>query len=225
MKNGRLQDFLTAWDKDYKKEVAQIPLFTEANKSLTDGQKILFAHLFYHARGHFDRFLWIMASMAPSADYRTVVIRNITDELGGMDPTHVSHEQLFLKFAAAIDPNFFDEVRTEKTYLPFLREFNEGHIKALLNSNWHEMWSIFAAYELLDNADYNNLYDLAVRMGMTGDALTFFEVHKDGDHFGETFELLEEAWDKGPEQVRKGFDFIGKHQLDMWTKLSDRVFA
>lgn len=219
-----LQDFLNEWDLQYASTARTIPLFDQSSPIVwTARRKKLFARLFYHSRGHFDRFLWIMASLAPSADYRSVVIRNITDELGGMRPADLSHEQLFFRFAEELDPDIRDEPRVEGHNLPFLRAFNEGHIKALLNADWDGKWAIFSAYELLDNTDYNNLSWLAESMGLSGEALVFFDVHRNGDHFGETFQLLEGVWAKDPQKVRTAFDFIGTHQIKMWREMSDTL--
>lgn len=222
---SEFQEFINEWEEGYRRRAAAIPLFSEQAAGLGTEQKRLFVRLFYHARGHFYLFLWIMASLAPSADYRSVVIRNINDELGGLDETHVSHEQLFFRFAKTIDTLVEEEAKTEENYLPFLREFDEGHIRSLMNADWDGKWSIFSAYELLDNTDYNNLYVLAENLGARGDALTFFDVHRHGDHFGETFQLLQKTWDKDPDVVKKSFDFIGEHQLRMWRYMSGLVFA
>ena len=220
-----MESFLAEWEQHYKSETTKIPLFTDAAINLTDEQRRLFVRLFYHARGHFHHFLWIMASMAPSPNFREVVLRNITDELGGTDPSHLSHEQLFFGFAEALGVDVSEEMKTKKNYMPFLGEFNEGHTQALLNSNWDAKWAIFAAYELLDNTDYENLYALATRLGVTGDALTFFDVHRNGDHFTDTFRLLQMIWNKDEQTVRRGFDFIGKHQLAMWQEMSRQLLS
>lgn len=222
----KLQDFLSGWDTQYATSARSIPLFNPADPILWNEQhKRLFARLFYHSRGHFDRFLWVMASLAPSAEYRSVVMRNITDELGGLRPEDLSHEQLFYQFAEKLDPEIRDEPRDAAFYLPFLRQFNDGHIKALLNADWDTKWAIFSAYEMLDNTDYNNLFWLAETLGLSGDALVFFNVHRNGDHFGETFQLLEAVWARDPQMVRTSFDFIGTHQLVMWREMNDTLTA
>lgn len=220
-----MEAFLKKWEEEYKKKASEIILFTDAAKTLTTEQKKCFVHLFYHARGHFKDFIWLVASSAPSADYRKVLLDNIADEMGGLDPSHVSHEQLFLNFALTLDLDFADELKTEENYMPFLKKFNGGHIQKLLNSNWNEMWALFSAYELLDNADYTNLYVLAKNIGVSGEDLTFFGVHRDGDHFGDTFKLLEEVWSNNTETVKTNFEFIANHQLEMWEKMSLEVFA
>lgn len=220
-----MESFLKTWEDQYQKEASAIALFSDAAKRLSKEQKQLFVRLFYHARAYFDHFLWIMASLAPNFEYRSVVLKNITDELGGNDISHVSHEQLFIKFAEALGVDVLSELKSKENYLPFLQEFNDGHIQALLNTSWEEKWAIFSAYELLDNADYNNLYKLALNMGLSGDALTFFEVHKHGNHFGETFKLLEKIWNTDSALVQRSFDFIGGHQLKMWNSLSQEVFS
>ena len=220
-----MEGFLTEWESDYKKKAAAIPLFTDAAKGLNKEQRARLARLLYHQRGHFDHFLFIVGQWAPSPEYRAIVLRNISDELGGLDPTHLSHEELFLRFARELEPKILEEAIMEKSYLPFLVEFNAGHFRKLLESDWDGKWSIFSAYELLDNTDYENLYALGKRLGLAEDKLEFQKVHMQGTHFSETFDLLNGIWEKNPEAVKKGFDFIGKHQLDMWQKVSDEVFA
>jgi hypothetical protein len=109
---------------------------------------------------------------------------------GTLSKTHQPHEQLFFRFAERIDPEIRNEVLSCAHYLPFLRHFDDGHQQALLRTDWDGKWAIFSAYEFLDNTDYENLHQLAQRLGIEGEALTFFEVHRGGDHFGHTFDLL-----------------------------------
>jgi Iron-containing redox enzyme len=220
-----MEPYLKEWEESYKKRAGKIALFTDASKNLDEGQKIKFIRLFYHARGHFYRFLWIMASYAPSMKYRSIILQNITDELGGIDASHLSHEQLFFIFAEAFDKDIHQEVLHETMYLPFLKDFDQGHVEKLLNSDFDEKWAIFSAYELLDNTDYNNLYQLALNIGTQEEGLVFFDVHRTGNHFGETFVLLQEIWDKNPQIVKDSLDFIGNHQLAMWQGISDEVFG
>ncbi len=219
-----LKDFYGEWEANYAQAARHIPLFDRQPREWTGLQKILFANLFYHSRGHFYRFLWVMASQAPSFEFRSVVIRNITDELGGLKPDDFSHEQLFFHFAKKLNPMIYYEAMRERWYLPFLRDFNESHFLHLMNAGWDAKWSMFAAYELLDNVDYENLEELAREFGLSGNDLLFFEVHRNSDHFGETFQLLEGIWDKKPIVVCKAFDYIASTQLTMWRRLSDRVF-
>ncbi len=221
--HSMVKDFLITWEADYKRKAGTIGIFTDDAKTLSKKQQQLFVKLFYHARGHFDRFLWILASLAPNPEYRSIALQNIADELGGTNTR--SHEQLYLRFADTLGVDALAEQKSEKNYMHFLKAFNKGHIEALLNGNWEEKWSIFSAYEYLDVVDYNNLYTLALAMGLSGDALTFFEVHRDADHFGDNYQLLEKVWEKDANLVTKAFTFIGNHQLKMWKKLSAEVFA
>ena len=220
-----MESYLKEWEEDYKKRVREITLFTDESKNLSQDQKVKLIRLFYHARGHFSRFLWIMASYAPSMKYRAIVLRNITDELGGIDPSHLSHEQLFFEFAEFFDKDIHEEVSNETSYFPFLRAFDQGHIQKLLEASFNEKWAIFAAYELLDNTDYNNLYRLAKNIGTPEEGLTFFDVHRTGDHFRDTFVLLQEIWNKNQQTVKDSFDFIGNHQLAMWRGINDEVYG
>lgn len=219
-----LKAFLASWETAYHAETQKIPLFTGAMRGIEADQAKLFCRLFYHARGHFDRFLWTVASWAPPGAHQAVLMRNIGDELGTLSEHHQPHEQLFFCFAEHIDPHIREEPLTCAHYLPFLRAFDDGHLQALLRADWDGKWSIFSAYEFLDNTDYENLYRLAQRLGLAGEALTFFEVHRSGDHFGDTYDLLQTSWERQPHVVREGFDFIAAHQLDMWRGISAQVF-
>ena len=219
-----LKDFLLKWGSEYEFLSHAVTIFNPtASVTWSRQQKKLFVRLFYHARGHFDRFLWIMASMAPSTTYRSVILQNITDELGGLREGDLSHEQLLFRFAKVLDPQIEKEVRTEENYLPFLKAFNKGHVDALLKADWDYKWAMFSAYEHLDNVDYENLLRLVEGMGVTGNNLEFFNVHRKGNHFEKTFLLLEEVWNRDSRTVRQAFDFIGRHQLSMWRSMSRAI--
>lgn len=218
-----LNTFLESWESTYRTEAARIPIFTPAIEEADWDAAQRFCRLFYHARGHFYRFLWIMASWAPPGKQQDVIMRNIADELGTLGKDHQPHEQLFFQFAERIAPDIRDEVLTEAHYLPFLRAFDDGHIAALLRTDWDGKWAIFAAYEFLDNTDYENLYRLAQRLGVSGNALTFFEVHRGGDHFGDTYDFLEQVWSRQPGKVEDSFGFVAAHQLQMWRGISEQV--
>lgn len=220
-----LVEFLHSWESDYQKQANNVPLFAGVVEDINRDQAKLFCRLFYHARGHFHRFLWIMASWAPKGECQGIIMRNIADELGTLGEDHEPHEQLFFRFAECIDPDIRQEVLSNEHYAPFLMAFDEGHVQALLETDWDGKWSIFSAYEFLDNTDYENLYRLAERLGIKGDALTFFDVHRGGDHFGSTFGPLEKIWMRHPGIVQKNFEFIAQHQLQMWKGISDVVFA
>jgi len=220
-----MDDFLEGWEQDYKKKASEIRLFTDAANDLTFGQKKHFAHLFYHARGHFNDFIWLVASSAPTVEYRKIVLDNIADEMGGLDASHVSHEQLFLNFAMALDSKFTEELKSEESYANFLKKFNHGHVLRLLEGDWDQKWSLFSAYELLDNADYDNLYRLVEKMGVPDAARVFFAVHRDGTHFEDTAKLLTDVWERNSESVKNNFEFIATHQLEMWSDLSKAIFA
>jgi len=64
-------------------------------KTLNLEQKQKFARQFYHTRGHFYEMLWFLGSLAPSFEYKKVVLQNITEEFGGKK----SHENLYWDFA------------------------------------------------------------------------------------------------------------------------------
>jgi hypothetical protein len=82
-------------------------------------------------------------------------------------------------------------------------------------------WSAFGAYEKLDNVDYDNLYNFAISLGSSKKGLVFFDIHRHVEHYENIDPLLQTIWDKNPELVRKGFEFIGNHQLAMWSRLGE----
>jgi pyrroloquinoline quinone (PQQ) biosynthesis protein C len=220
----RLEIFIEEWQDWYSSEAKTVPLFNqEKTLELTQKQKDVFVRLFYHARGHFSRFLWTLGNSAPSSSYKKVVINNIKEELGAGVFNLPAHEELYANFAGALGVNILEEALSEQTYLDFLQEFNRQHVTWLLSHDWDHKWAAFSAYELLDNVDYENLFIVAKGFGLPADALTFFEVHRGGDHFEKTKWRLQEIWQRNPEAVRAGFEFIGNHQIAMWKKLSADV--
>ncbi|MBI2584117.1 MAG: iron-containing redox enzyme family protein [Candidatus Aenigmarchaeota archaeon] len=216
-----LGEFLQEWDVRMKDAYKQIPLFNlEMTKNWSDAQKTFFAKAFYHARGHFHDFLWFMGNHAPDATAKRIVIDNISEEFG----IAKSHEQLYWEFATSLGVDLKDEFLKEKTYLPFVREFNKGHIEWLTNHDWERCLSAFAAYERLDNLDYTELMKLAENMGISGRALAFFQVHVYVEHFEAANKDVQRVWDKDQQKVIEAFDFIAEHQIKMWKGLSDIVF-
>lgn len=223
-----LQAFLTEWQEEYQKKASSIPLFQiDVTKKWTLGQKQYFVRLFYHARGHFVNFLWLLANCfewSPNAyAYRKVILSNIADELGMKGMYDRTHEQLYDDFARSIHVPLQAGPRDDTDYLPFLRAFNQGHLEWIRAHQEAENWAFFAAYELLDNADYVNLHALAESIGATEQSLVFFDVHVGSNHFNDTQELLLDVWVSDQASVRKAFDFIASHQLSMWQGISDAI--
>jgi hypothetical protein len=164
-----------------------------------------------------------MAISAPTTVSRKVVVDNMLDELGCLKEGDSSHEQLFFQFARHLDSDIDKEAVEEQTYRPFLRAFNRGHLATLREADWSKKWALFAAHELLDEVDYNNLDKLANSLSIPECGRTFFKVHAEGDHFGQTYKFLEPIWESEPQTVREAFEFIAKHQLTMWNRLSVEV--
>ena len=221
---GSLSEFLKEWDQQQRAEHIKISLFKlEEVKNWTDAQKQYFVKLFYHLRGHFHDFLWFMANHAPTKEAKQAILGNISEEFGG---DKKSHEQLYFEFASALGVNLIDEVANQTTYLPFAKEFNRKHLQWLANTDWDGKVIAFAAYERLDNVDYADLLSLAQSIGITSRGLLFFEVHKKVQHYEmvEEYLNLKDLWEKDPQKVKTGFNFIGQHQNQMWKNLSEAVF-
>ena len=203
----------------YLSQQQKIPLLSKSLKLNTEQQK-KFCLVFYHARGHFYKFLWTLGSFAPTLEHKNVIIANFIEEFGGKS---ISHEQLYIRFANAINVDILTEIKSESHYPIFLKNFNKGHIDWLLNNNWTAKWSAFSAYEYLDNTDYRQLLNLVRNFDVLKTDLGFFIVHANAKHFESTSELLFKLWQNDSESVKQGFNFILDHQLQMWTELSDYV--
>ena len=222
MQYDTLQEFLDRWDREYSWASKAIRLFdARETGTLSLAQKGFFARSFYHIRGEFYKFLWYLGSTLPTEEHKEVVLGNIREEFGGK---YSSHEQLYGEFAACFGVDIADEAVSGRTNLPFIREFNHGHIEWIMARGWQEGWAAFSAYERLDNIDYDNLCSLAHSFELEGRALLFFEVHRAVEHFQAASPLLEALWETNPQSVRDGFNFIGQHQIQLWQKLSDEVF-
>ncbi|MEI6728974.1 MAG: iron-containing redox enzyme family protein [bacterium] len=218
---NNITDFLATWDDQYQTQILKIPLFQERS-SLNLYQQKKFAAVFYHLRGHFYRFLWYLAGRAPDNRYKKIVLANISEEFGGQLD---SHEELYWEFCKALNVNISEEILNPKFNLKFTELFNQTHLEFILKENWPAAWAAFAAYERLDNIDYANLKNLALKFDLPAKALKFFEVHTKVTHFEKTEPLLSNLYLENFDEVKKGFEFISKHQIQMWKNLSESVLS
>ena len=221
--SSNLMTFVEGWDKEYNALIANIDLFDPQKTCMwSQEQAQHFVRALYHVRGHFHEFLWHLGNFAPNKASKEMIGKNIFDELGGHGH---SHEQLFRIFAEGLGVDIVDEHLNETTYLPFIKDYNKGHIKWMYENDWQTRISGFAAFELLDNVDYVNCVRIPKSLGLTGKELTFFNVHIVVDHFKSILEgALIDVWSAHPEKVKYGFDFICRHQRKMWQNLSDEIF-
>lgn len=216
-----LETFLEAWDKNFEKEQSSIPLFDGSKPLLlSKKQQIFFVKVFYHVRGHFHEVLWLLGNIAPDVTSKQRIIKNISEEFGGKK---LSHEKLYFRFTKNLGVNLVDEIITEEHYLPFVKHYNKGLIEWLIDKDWHSCLAAFAAYERLDNLDYSALLSLASTFNVPKDSLGFFVVHCHAQHFEEVKDSLYPIWQKNPDKVMRAFNFIAKHQLEMWKQLSDVI--
>ena len=154
-----LDSYLTEWDENYARDVSKISLFDpKRTAQWTTTQQKHFVKTFYHVRGHFHCFLWFMGNFAPDEAGKNMILKNIIDELGGRA---LSHEKLYHIFAERLGVEIMPEMLEQKTYLPFIQEFNKGHLRWLSNKDWSTKVSAFAALERLDNVDYLNARAIA----------------------------------------------------------------
>jgi len=210
-----LTEYTIAWVDNYQDKVSKIKLFQKGGVNWTPEKKQKFVKTFYHIRGHFYKFLWTLGSFAPNNDFKKVILGNIEEEFGGKGPTH---EKLYFDFARSFGIDILDEMISEEHNFEFIKQFNQNHINFIVKEPWNTKWSAFSAYERLDNVDYTNLGLLAESMGANGKGMTFFRVHQNAGHYDTTSKLLEEIWEKDPQSVKVGFEFIAEHQLKMWRE-------
>lgn len=220
---NELQLFLETWDKNYNKKINQIDLFKqELTNSWNNEQKQIFVKLLYHQRAHFGQVLWNLGNFAPNYTARELILENIRDEFGKHG---ISHEKLYLDFAKQMGVDLTYELIEEKFYPSFLREYNNGHLRWLLEHDWDHNLSAFAALERLDNVDYVNLLNVAKTLGATKRDLVFFNVHIHVTHFDNIEKSsFGDLWKEKPDIVKNCFNFIGNYQIDIWKKISDAVF-
>lgn len=221
--NNTLLDFLVKWDENYKIALNAIKMFnSEWVKSWTDEQKKLFIKILYHQRGHFSDVLWYMGNYAPNFEFKEMIIDNIRDEFGKYG---LSHEALYINFAKGMGVDLSYELLEEEMYLPFIRQYNQGHLRWLRENDWDHRFAAFAALERLDNLDYSSLRDIAVAMGAQKKDLVFFNVHIYVTHYEDLAkEKFNELWHLNPRLVTETFNFIARYQTKMWGKISDEVF-
>jgi hypothetical protein len=221
--NNDLDQFLDLWDQEYNLCMSKIDLFNSTlTAQLSIEQRQFFAKAFYHARGHFHSFLWFVGNHTDNKSMKDLILHNIAEELNG---GAISHEQMYFEFAKSLGVDIGEEFITEENYLPFLKDFNKGHIKWLYKNSNYARTSALAAYERLDNIDYVSLLSLAESLDVEKKGLIFFKVHVKVKHFETIEDQIREIWKLDQDQVKGAFKFIAGHQLKMWRQLSDAVFA
>ncbi len=217
-----LRLFLEEWDQDYIAKQNDIPLFDpQLTGKWSAEQKKYFAKVFYHARGHFHGFLWYMGNHAPDAESKKMVLHNIAEEfsLNGR-----SHEQLYIDFAKSLGADLSNEFANEEHHLPFIKDFNKGHLEWLSTHDWPSCMAAFSAYERLDNVDYSKLVELAKSLGAQKRGLVFFNVHIVVEHFETTLNSVIDIWKNNQEIIKEAFNFVKEHQITMWKNLSNTMF-
>ena len=216
-----LDVFIKQWCEQYNTTLNNVEMFqSNFSKNWSEKQQKVFVKSFYHARGHFHDFLWYVGNHASDKETKDIVISNISEELNG---SAMSHEQMYFEFANSLGVDVSEEFISELTYVDFLKKFNHGHLEWLHTHDVDERFAAFAAYEKLDNLDYNKLLDLVKRLRVPRKGQVFFKVHSLVEHFSPTIVKLEQIWHHSNDKIRNAFDFIGKHQINMWTQLSQII--
>ena len=226
MNSSTLEEFVASWRQTYIRTTGNLALFNQTEVArLSNKQRKFLTRALYHVRGHFYPFLWFSASLAPSADFKGIVLDNFKDEFGDGDP---SHEQLYGMFAHEMGVHdIFEEVVTEQTYLPFVRKFVKGQLDLIVSrgQDWDFVWSAYTAIEALDNVDYRYLWQMAIGLNVSEKNLGFFKVHMAVQHYELAGPLLRPIWGKDQEKVKEAFAGIAELQLGVWQGLSDVIFA
>ena len=219
-----LKNYIEAWQKDYSEQSLKVPLFQNeltGNFSLIQKQK--FVRHFYHIRGHFYKFLWLLGSTATGSmamEMKKVILENISEEFGRQK----SHEQMYFDFANSLEVELIQsEVLDETSNVSFIKEFNQSHLEFILNNQGSSAWAAFSAYEALDNLDYVNLLSLVSNWNLGSKAMTFYKVHAIAAHHQTTESILQKIWEDDQESVKKSFTFIAGHQLKMWQNLYNQI--
>ena len=177
---------------------------------------------FFHARGHFHDFLWYVGNHATDKETKDIVLKNIAEELNG---AAMSHEQMYFEFAKSVGADVSEEFISEETYLQFVKQFNHGHMRWLHLHDSDERFGAFAAYERLDNVDYAKLLQLVKELNVSNKVKVFFKVRSLVEHFSPTKVKLQGIWDVSSNKVKESFEFIGKHQINMWKMLSNEIMS
>ena len=182
-----LEQLLHKADNDYCRRLAAIDLFNYDKTALWSvRQKKIFAAVFYHVRGHFINFMWYVANFATDEQIKKIILQNIHEELG--IGTKFSHEKLYEHFAQECGVDIKHELVHETHYLPFAKEFNQGHLCWLTEHDADEQFAAFASYERLDNIDYLYLNKFTGSLNLSSRAKAFFNVHVNVEHFDATLE-------------------------------------
>jgi pyrroloquinoline quinone (PQQ) biosynthesis protein C len=219
-----LESFLKEWDRQYKERQDAIPLFKlREERPLNKEQKIYFAKVFYHLfRMSIQDILWFMGNYAPDKRAKDIIVENIKEELGG---NGISHEHLYLDFAKSVGADLSNEYIEEETYPEFARNFNKGIRKWFQSHDWDNCISTFAAYERLDNIEYNAFLNLAETFGVSEKDLIFFKVHCQAKHFEHVSEVLVAVWEQNPNKVKEAFTFVANHELEMLQNWSNAIYS
>ena len=144
-----IRSFIKTWQKEYETQLKQIPLFdTEKTAQWTSQQKKCFARTFYHARGHFYKFLWLLGNKAPNAQFKSIILDNIKEEFA---ENGTSHEKLYYYFAEQLGEDVRKEFMSMASCTPEMLKFNNGHLEWLTKHDWNHCFAAFSAYEKLDN--------------------------------------------------------------------------
>ena len=211
-----LREFVNCWKIEYESKAKKLRLFTPNLISWDSAKKAKFAKIFYHARGNFFELIWFLGSLAPTYEIKKTLMKNIAEELGGNGR---SHEQYYFDFANELGVDCKKEILQKEFYIDSVRNFNHNFLKQVINQKYSVAWSIYSAYELLDNIDYTNLLKLVQYFGVSKSALRFFMIHAKVAHFETTEFELQKIWEADKGSVLQGFDFIMTNQLEMWRNI------
>lgn len=227
-----LEFYVKKWVDDYRAKQQQISLFNpDLTAQFTLGQKRLFFERLEELRRHFNALLGELMAFAPTQVYKHALLANLKEETGVSDDGREvrSHDELYNISARAVGVEMIHSIYAGRTRTPYGKRFNEEFSAWIIEQlavygaerGWNRIWGAVEAYEKLDNVDYPALLELAKSFGLSGEALVFFEIHVCVEHYEHGEKLLEGIWEKDPDSVHAGFEFIERIQLTALQALSD----
>lgn len=235
MKAITAKEYLDGLQTTYIKEISNLKLFSRTWEfNWLDKQT--FTTEFYQIRAHLSEYIWLLGSIAPSVEYKEVLLQNFAQELGDEGN---SRETLYISFCNSI----IATIRSEDTYSNLAtlyaksanEKFGYGTIARAFHtshhdfqhssSSWASKWAVFCTLKYIDPID-NDLILKTLKNKLKGETntdFTYFEKTSKLESFATTQNLLEKLWLEDREEVKKGIHFSLNTQIAMWTQFSDCV--
>jgi Iron-containing redox enzyme len=183
-----------------------------------------FAAAFYFVRVNFVKHNFILgARLGSSEKLWAPLVKNLAEELGGIDTPHPSHNELYRRFLA--DCHLRER---ELIPLPFSEDFDRSWTEFVQHEEPGQALLALGVYELLDGPDYTFMRDELRYGGMVSEVgLEFFEAHAEVRHFDMFEDVFEPKFsDTGSKiMLQRSVDFVLSTQMRMWQGLSGYLEA